>query len=264
MAKTKFTRQNLQSNILKKILFRVDFTGSTGGQETERFIVNIKENWAHYFRKYNKITNKNFKIDIGKNGQVSHEQQLQTIHQFSVCQIGESEATMDISDDYATLLINVRENYEGSDNYLRCFSDFIYRILASDQFIDLKRIGIRKYDHIFIPVNGNIDDILEESLWTNYSDMGTCLKKEYKDYILQNRTTMNVFRTVERVNKDNVDQIRLIFDVDAYMNSEHLQRSELRSVDAIYNIMQSELNVHLFNLFIRTFKEDYIDQFYHE
>ena len=230
MAKTKYTRQNLRSNILKRILFRVDFTGSSGAHETEQFIVNIKEDWIRYFRRYNKITNKNFKIDINKDGLVRHEQQMQTIHRFSFSQIGRSEAIMDISDDFATLTVNVNDDYEGSDEYLRCFSELIHRVLESDQFIDLKRIGIRKFDHIFIPVNENVDDILEESIWANYSAMGTCLKKEYKDYIVQNGTSVNIFRTVERVKIDNADQIRLIFDVDAYRENDRLQRTSFQSV----------------------------------
>lgn len=264
MAKSKFTRQNLRTDILKQVLFRVDFTGSTGGQETEQFVVKLKDDWANYFHRYNKITNKNFKIDINKDGMVRHEQLLQTIHRFSLSQIGQSEAIMDISDDFATLTINISENYEGSDNYLRCFSNLIHRILVSDQFINLKRIGIRKFDHIFISEKANIDDILEEHLWANYSDMGSCLKKEYKDYISTNGTSVNICRSVERVKVNNVDKIRLIFDVDAYREENYLQRSELRTEDVIYDMMQSQLNAHLFNLFIATFREAYINQFYHE
>jgi len=265
MAKTKFTRQNLRSNILKQILFRVDFTGSTGEKETEQFVTDIKKNWVHqYFRKYNKLANKTFKIDISKDGTISKENQVQTIHRFSLCQIDNNEAIMDLSDDFAVLTINVNNDYGGSSEYLNCFSELIRRILDSDQFIDLKRVGIRKFDHISVPINSNLDEILEDSLWMNYSDMGTCLKKEYKDFITQNNTIVNIIRTAEIVKKDNTDYIRLILDVDAYRDGNQLQRSGLRSVETINKMLQEELNNHLFNIFIKTFKESYLNQFYHE
>ena len=265
MAKSKFTRQNLRSSILKQILFRVDFTGSTGGKETEQFVTDIKKNWVHqYFRKYNKLSNRTFKIDISKDGTVNKENQVQTIHRFSMCQIDNNVAIMDLSDDFAVLSINVDNEYEGSDRYLKCFSELIHLILDSDQFIELKRVGIRKYDHIFVGKDDNIDEILEDSLWMNYSDMGTCLKKEYKDFIIQNNTQINIFRTAENVKKDDHDLIRLIFDVDAYRVDKQLQRSILHSVDDICNMLKDDLNGHLFKIFINTFKESYLSQFYHE
>ena len=225
----------------------------------------LKKNWVHqYFRKYNKLSNRTFKIDISKDGTVSKENQVQTIHRFSTCQIDNNVAILDICDDFAVLNINVNNEYGGSDSYLKCFSELIHLILASDQFIELKRVGIRKYDHVFVRKEDNLDEILEDSLWKNYSDMGTCLKKEYKDFITRDNTQINIIRTAEFVKKDDYDFIRLIFDVDAYRDGSQLQRSVLHSMADIYNMLKDDLNSHLFKIFINTFKESYINQFYHE
>ena len=264
MAKTKFTRTNIHSNILHQILLRFDFTGSTGEKETEQFVTAIKNDWARYFRRYNKVTNKNFKIDISRTGQVTHEQQLQTIHRFSEFTSGTSEVIMDLSDDFVILTVNVKDGYMGSDDYLRCFSDLIHRILSHDVFIDMKRIGIRKFDYVFLPPNQTVDSILELPLWANYSDKGSCLRKEYKDYILIDGTSVNVCRVAEIVNTDEGQKLRLSFDADAYRESQQLLRADYNSVDNIYNLLQRQFNSHLFNIFVSTFTESFLDQFYDE
>ena len=42
MAKTKFTRENVSSSILKKVIIRVDYQGFSGVDDTDKFITNLK------------------------------------------------------------------------------------------------------------------------------------------------------------------------------------------------------------------------------
>lgn len=47
MAKNKFTRENVKSPILKKVLIRIDFDGASC---IDTLIVNLKNTWKNYFR----------------------------------------------------------------------------------------------------------------------------------------------------------------------------------------------------------------------
>lgn len=47
MAKSKFTRKNVKSPILKKVLIRIDYDGASS---IDSLIIKLKSTWNHYFK----------------------------------------------------------------------------------------------------------------------------------------------------------------------------------------------------------------------
>ena len=185
MAKTKFTRENVSSSILKKVIIRVDYQGFSGVDDTDKFITNLKTVWGEYFQKYVITQNRNFNINFGKEGMTNFDTEIIRIHRFSDCRIGTSQALMDITGKFASIDVTCISPYEGSDGYLDCMARYIKLLKDYDPFVELTRIGIRKFDYIFKPTASELDNILETNVWRIYQDIPHLIpeKKEYKDYI---------------------------------------------------------------------------------
>jgi len=264
MAKTKFTRENVRSDILKKVIIKVDYQGFSGADDTGRFITSLKPVWVDYFHKYSDIPNKNFNVNLGKSGLTNFSTEIIHVHRFSSSSIGSSQAVMDITAKFASIEVTCSSPYEGSDGYLDCMAHFIKILKDYDPFVELTRIGIRKIDHVFNPSASELDNILESNVWNLYQDIPRIIaeKKEYKDFIkLNNGTLVNLARILEKVMINNNEQYRLTFDADAYKQNERLDNSGMRNID-VNKHMLSEINEPLFFLFIKTFKEDFINNFY--
>lgn len=266
MAKTKFTRENVSSSILKKVIIRVDYQGFSGVDDTDKFITNLKTVWGEYFQKYVITQNRNFNINFGKEGMTNFDTEIIRIHRFSDCRIGTSQALMDITGKFAYIDITCVSPYEGSDHYLDCMAHYIKILKDYDPFVELTRIGIRKFDYIFKPTASELDNILETNVWRIYQDIPHLIpeKKEYKDYIrLESGTQINLARIIEKVKIGDTEQYRLTFDADAYRQNEGLDNSHMRNTDINKQLLK-DINNPLFDFFIKTFKEEFINTFYNE
>lgn len=173
---------------------------------------------------------------------------------------------MDISDNFAYIDIVVGENYVGTEEYINIMSEFIKSLLASDSFIVLSRVAIRKLDIIKKPLNENPDTILEVPISSTYDgDNRLQLKKQYKDTILLKHvdSVVNIVRDLT-YEKDKNDKImrRIILDMDIYKQApQKIGIDQQTQITRIKDILNKQLNEPLFGLFVETFKETYIDDF---
>lgn len=264
MAKTKFIRENVSSDILKRVIIRADYQGFSGVDDLDKFIISLKTYWGEYFQKYVTTENKNFNINLGKDGMTLFDTEKYRVHRFSDSRIGSSQALMDITGKAASIEVTCTSPYEGSDGYLDCMARFIKILKDYDPYVEITRIGIRKFDYVFKPVVSEIDNILETKVWSVYQDSPRIIpeKKEYKDYVrLESGTLINIARIIEKVKKGDIEQYRLTFDADAYRTNERLNNSDMRNFNQNKQLLR-DINKPLFDFFIKTFKEEYINAFY--
>lgn len=268
MAKNKFTRENVKSPILKKVLIRIDFDGASC---IDTLIVNLKNTWKNYFNNYQKVTKNNFNIHVTDSALQSKtisipDPELQIIHRFTSCKIGESSTYMDISDNFAYIDIVVGENYVGTEKYIDIMSEFIRDLLASDSFIVLSRVAIRKLDIINMSAEENPDTILEVPISSIYDRENRFqLRKQYKDTILLKHvdSVVNVVRdlTYEK-DENNTIKRRIVLDMDIYKQApQRMGINQQTSIADIKEVLNKQLNEPLFDLFVETFKETYMDNF---
>ena len=154
--------------------------------------------------------------------------------------------------------------YEGSNGFLNCMARYIKKLKDYDPFVELTRIGIRKFDYVFKPSPSELDNILETNVWSLYQESPQIIpdKKEYKDYLsLNNGTQINLARIIEKVKINDIEQYRLTFDADAYRQNERLDNNSMRNIDMNKQLLR-DINKPLFDFFIKTFKEEFINTFY--
>ena len=249
---------------MKKVFIRVDYQGFSGVDDTDKFITNLKTNWGDYFQKYAILQNRNYNLNFGKEGMTTFDTEIIRVHRFSDCRIGTSQALMDITGKFASIDVTCISPYEGSDGYLDCMARYIKLLKDYDPFVELTRIGIRKFDYIFKSSALELDSILETDIWSLYQESPQIVpeKKEYKDYMrLNNGTQINLARIIEKVKINNTEQYRLTFDADAYRQNERLDNNSMRNINANKRLLR-EINYPLFDFFIKTFKEEFINTFY--
>lgn len=269
MSKEKFNRSNIKSTILKRIVIRVDFIGLT---DIEGCVSSLKNIMNEKFQSFTPVSNKNYNVELPD--QFSQHQipnvnfEIKPFYRFSESLMGADNANFMLGTDFAYIEVNCSSDYAGCDRYIRLMADSIFCILHFDPFISIKRIGLKKTDWAEFDSIQDMDNSVENPIWNNYktSDAYMPLKKSYSDLLLQKdvRTVFNIQRQVQAVEREGESKLFYVLDVDSYKNGSLINRDDFASVDNIEKVISEQMNMPLFNYFIETFTEQYIDQFYHE
>lgn len=269
MSKEKYNRSNVKSTILKRVVIRVDFIGLT---DIEGCVSSLKTIMNEKFRRLTPISNKNYNVELPD--QFSQHQipnvnfERNTFYRFSESLMGSDNANFMLGTDFAYIEVNCGSDYAGCDKYIRLMAESIFCILNFDPFISIKRIGLKKTDWAEFDNIQDMDSSVEIPIWNNYksSDAYMPLKKSYSDLLLQQnvRTVFNIQRQVQAVDRGGTSKLVYILDVDSYKNGNLINNDDFASEDNIEKAISEQMNMPLFNYFIETFTERYIDQFYHE
>lgn len=267
MAKNKFSRSNVKSSILKKVIIRVDFVGLTdliGCVNGLKTIMNGK------FTKFRPINNNNYNVEL--NSQLSSRPvnvnlEKKTLYQFTDCTIGPSIANLMLGPDFAYIEINSSDEYEGCNEYIHLMANAIDSIRKFDSFISIRRLGLRKVDVAKFQDADALSQSVEIPIWGIYKK-GTAylpLKKAYSDLIFQKdvNTVFNIQRIVQEVEEDDNRKIQYVFDIDSYKNGNLINTDDFSTVARIEKMISEQMNEPIFNYFVDTFTEQYIDTFYH-
>lgn len=131
MSKDKYTRQNVKSDIMEKVIIRIDYEGVSN---IDNLIIKLKQNWGTFFKSYNKVTNNNFNINVTDNALENRtikipDPEKQIIHRFSGCKIGKGETYMDINERFAYIDIVAGKDYIGTQRFTDIMSAYIFELL---------------------------------------------------------------------------------------------------------------------------------------
>ena len=76
-------------------------------------------------------------------------------------------------------------------------------------------------------------------------------------------TVFNIQRIVQEVEEDDNRKIQYVFDIDSYKNGNLINTDDFSTVARIEKMISEQMNEPIFNYFVDTFTEQYIDTFYH-
>lgn len=268
MGKDKYTRDNIKSDIMQRVIVRVDYEGVS---KLEDLVVSLKPKWSGYFKSFNKITKNNFNINVTDTALQSKtisipDPEKQIIYRFSNCRIGKPETYMDIAESFAYIDIVAGSDYCGTQKFTEIISSYICSLLNHDQFVSLKRVAIRKIDIIKKDKDFNPDDIYEMGIWNNYQNgEHISIKKRYSDvmYLRDVSSYVNIIRDVSYLQSEtNTVQKQIVLDMDIYKVDQAIDIQRSSSQDDIQEVFNKKLNDPLFGLFVETFRESYIDKFH--
>ena len=269
MAKSKFTRQNVKSDIMEKVLIRIDYEGVSN---IDNLIIDIKRKWNNNFSSYIKVTKNNYNINVTdltfqtKTIDIP-DPEKQIIHRFTECKVGKPNTYMDISERFAYIDIVAGKNYVGTQQYTNIMSEFILLLLKYDPFISLTRVAIRKIDKIEKSLDENPDSIIENPIYNNYAEENRIpIKKRYSDLMKLNDvdSIVNIVRDISFMKKSDGNIIhQILLDMDIYKQGQkQICINQSSQILDIKNVLEKKLNDPLFQLYIETFKESFIEQFY--
>lgn len=268
MAKSKFKRSNVKSQILKKVIIRVDFEGLTdivGCVNTLKPIMNDK------FRKFSPINKSNFNIKLNhpkSQSPVDVDMEQKTLYQFSDSAIGKSEANFMFGPDFAYIEIKCSNDYEGCNEYIKLMANIIDDIVHFDAYISIKRLGLRKVDVVHFDTLEQLNQSVECPIWENYAKRPVFrpLKTEDSDLLYQKdvHTIFNIRRTTQLVRVQDQEMLQYILDIDAYKECSFIRLDDLSTVENIEKMISEQMNEPMFDYFIGTFTEKYLETFYHE
>ena len=113
-----------------------------------------------------------------------------------------------------------------------------------------------------------MDKAIECSIWNNYKRNSAYvpLKKTYLDLLYQKdvSTVFRIQRIIQIVGNDDQKKYQYSFDIDSYKNGSLISKDDFANEKSIENMISKQMNEPVFNYFIDTFTEQYIDNFYNE
>lgn len=272
MSKEAIERKALKKNMMKNIIFRIDYQGVI---ETNPLIKGFQENFKGYFQKFETAYQNKIDFDLNNIQDISDtlsipvkEIERQEINRFSKNTFGKDEVTLDITKYYSVLHINCT-NYECIDPYLEFYSKFVDFIFDTNEFLTIKRIGLRKIGgQIFF----NIDEIFNhfEKAYFNFDFKESkykSIRNNYVDVLHQDDSNpiINYARTLEtgsyykNETETDVPAYQVKLDLDGYYPENILNNIKFGK-GKIKELLELTNHKHLFDLFKMSVTEEFLKQ----
>ncbi len=264
-------RNDLKQNMMKKVIFRIDYHGII---ETEDVIKEFKSEFKDKFGSF--VTTFHNKVDlvIDNIEEMSDtlsvpikEIERQEIFRFTNNKFGNDIVTFDVSKYYTSLTVDCK-NYTNIDEYLDFFSDYTEFLYGKNEYLVIKRLGIRKIGGLLYFDLNNIFKDFEKK----YFDFGfeeekyTSLRSRYYDALhgKENDPLVNYTRTFEsgkyydQEKGTEEDAYQVLLDLDCYYREGELTNIGF-GIGKVNNIL-SLTNDELFDLFKMSVTEDYLNR----
>ncbi|RZJ40846.1 MAG: hypothetical protein EOO19_15090, partial [Chryseobacterium sp.] len=147
MEKDKIGRYDLKDNIMNSIFFRIDYQGIIS---IDAFIDEFVKKFKGTFTIFERVYNNRVDLFLTSYQEISESLSLpvkeieqQIVHRFRDFTFGTDKITLDISKYYTVLHIECI-NYESIDSYLIFFAEFAAFIHEQNEFLQVRRLGLRK------------------------------------------------------------------------------------------------------------------------
>lgn len=265
------TRKQVRSDLLKKIVIRIDYTGIPSITEwIERFMKD--EELCGKFENYDKGVSLNkatFRLsnlkDIADTLAIPlDELKKETIHRFSSPQFDqhEDDVIMDITSYFTTFTITC-QNYSMIDDYLQYLCMYMLKLKSYCTYLKVARIGIRKIGGCVFKTVEDIGKVFNPKLFFgNIIDepASTAHEINYSDSFIDR--TFNIKVNYGRMCREVVDTnqntlYQVLMDIDGYIDEEIIIGQKIQLPESIENVM-TRINDCLFKLFKYSVNEDFL------
>ena len=269
MSKSLYNRYSLKENQLKKILIRVDYSGVT---TIDNWVESIKSGFIKpYFASYIKKIRNNATMDFSNLEEISRTLSIpiseiikEPIHAFSDSKFEgcEDKVALDITSLSLTLSINC-VHYKNIDPYVKFMIQLIQKLLDSDSYIQIKRIGLRKI--------GGCEFVDMDAVYKVYEkDVVFCrligeediemANREYTDRFLRKKEQIkvNYSRLCRNIRIKGEDKIQVILDMDGYVDDELIVQNKYQIPQDMESVLFDKINSYLFELFKNSVTFDYL------
>lgn len=272
--KSSIKRTDLKKNMMRTIIFRIDYQGIIGSMDD---LVNVfHSTFQNKFKKFDAVFQNTIDIELNNAEDISKSLSIpvkeiikQQIYRFSENEFGTDSCVLDISKYYTALVVTCT-NYSYIDEYLKFFSEYIEFLFKENSFIQIKRLGLRKIGGKIYNQVDNIYDDFEKEYFNfkigeyhvsrnNYTDV--LFADKSSPVINFNRSLESGFEKVQhpdgRIEENPAYQV--ILDLDGFYDESRLSTIKF-SKDNTKEILETINHKHLFDIFIMSMTEDFIEK----
>lgn len=255
-----YTRENIQSSMLKRVVFRIDFSGET---DLQSFINRLKQQefLKNAFGQFVIIPKRNISVSFKPKdiveGQLPYaEAQNSILYRFYDCKIQDNpKVTLDLDTDSITLVVNCEDKYQGSSEYTNFISQTINELRSHDSYVSINRLGVRKIDVKVLEEGEEINDFFSRNFYVanSLSQRPERSKSVVTELIDIENIGINVTQQIDRVSDG---KRRLIYDVDAFLEDNNLKQA--LDNNEIYKLLYHDMQDQMFELFKSVVSEKYL------
>jgi len=270
MRKNQIKRKQLKKNMMKNIIFKIDYQGVI---DTEDIIKLFNENFKSLFQNFQTTFHNKVDFDLNNIDDISDtlsipvkEIQKQEIYRFTNNTFGKDQLILDISKYFTALTVNCQD-YEGIDKYLNFFSKYIDFLYENSDFLKIKRIGLRKIGgKIYFKQNDIYNDFEQKYFNFDFTDTTyNSIRNRYIDVLQfdEKSPIINYVRSFEtgiyqdNETKEKSNAFQVLLDLDGYYSEEILDIIGFKKGMA-QKVLEITNNEHLFNIFKMSVTEEFL------
>lgn len=266
--KNKIKRSDLKNNILQRVIFRVDYKGIIGIDDSViKKIGKILSKCDNQINdwEYNVVFMR--EIDFGLNDPDAIETKLvvpiKELNEIKTYKFSSVEYSTDIfiNKYYTTMKIGTAY-YKKFDFYNKLFANIVKIIREDNEYIKFLRTGLRKINAILLKDVDSINSLFEEYFFCNInrklSLKSVFTRNESVDNFYVDKYDFNLIRAVNEVEYEDENAYQVVLDIDGYTKDSDLlnkmdEENELLS--ALYQI-----NEYIFNVFKDNLKKEFLEE----
>jgi uncharacterized protein (TIGR04255 family) len=269
MEKDNIGRYDLKDNIMRSIIFRIDYQGIV---DINPFINEFIAAFKAYFKVYETAYQNRIDLFMTSFEEISQtlalpvkEIEQQIIHRFTEFNIGKDRLTLDISKYYTVLQIDCT-NYESVDEYLSFFSEFSLFIHQRNDFLQVRRLGLRKIGtSLYDKIEQLSGDLEPEYFDFDFGKAGfSPIKRELRD-LLETKEGIRIdfrrgFESGQVASPDGgfVPKYQAVLDFDGIVQDQQLK--ELNFKEHPKNLLTLLNNTYLFEIFKMSVTDSFLER----
>lgn len=266
MSKDKYLRANVHSNILAKVIFRIDLAGLT---DLKGYINKVKglELIRNAFGRILPIKSRSisFMIDAqhSENSKYTQEPEIDEGFRFLDCTIEDgSKAVLDIVHDSIVISIDCSGAYSGSQRYTELIVILLKEMFNYDNFVSIRRLGIRKIDKKVFESDEELFDVFERNLnlFCGFENNRIVKTRKYYDLLELEGIRYNYMQQFNRY-RDN-DRVSVTIDLDAYVADDFVDMKRLREEEFLEELLNVTIQNQMFKIFKSCVTEKYLETCY--
>ena len=280
MLRKDYHRDMVKSNILRKVLLRLDYKGIV---KIEDFIEKNSDWFRGYFGKVDNSIHNDINIDISDLNYQTLSQMLslpikevirQEIYSFTENTFYDENlesntkdiVTLKIGKYFTTLEIECNE-YNSINPYFLFFKEYIDRLINDNKFISIKRLGLRKISSNIFTSKEALFDCFDKKYYyfSMNDDFNTdnfnrldVLYADHSSPIVNFRRRINQGKVTNEQTQQSTNGYLAFLDLDGYLDEQKIIE-KLQSNQTLISMLEG-INEMLFTVFINTVTDSFLEK----